>query len=433
MRSRPARPVRPVAEVRARTPWAVKLFILSLMLPTVTSINIGTVRLSPYRLVLLLLVPYIVHGLTSGKAGRIRVPDILLILGAIWAAMALFTHHGMEQALEPSGVNALELLGSYFLARVCINTLPKYRATVGFLFVVLLLIMPLAAAESLTGTHVIQQSFCKLLGTTFNASIDPRFGLHRAFGPFDHPILWGVFGASCVSMFWFRYSDQRPTSLRSSATLVPIVCAITSVSSGAIAALMVQFMLIAYERLTRTVRSRWTIFLIGFSVMYVVIDSISNRSGLQVLLHYLTFSGHTAYNRIIIWEWGFWHNVMPNPVFGIGQNVWTRPVWMHSTSMDNFWLVQMVQFGLPAFAALAIATLLTLFAVGRTKSPETARIRLGYLFSMIGLIIAGCTVHYWNTAYVWLLFLLGVGRALVVESRPAPAQPRPAPARVRPV
>ena len=49
---------------------------------------------------------------------------------------------------------------------------------------------------------------------------------------------------------------------------------------------------------------------------------------------YFTFSTTSAYNRIIIFEYGS-AEVMRNPIFGIGLGDWIRPVWM-SDSMDNF-------------------------------------------------------------------------------------------------
>src|SRR5690606_32529254 len=117
------------------------------------------------------------------------------------------------------------------------------------------------------------------------------------------------------------------------------------------AALITQFMLLVWDRKTRHIQSRWKIFCAIGLAMYVCVDLISNRSAMKVFLSYLTFSPGTAYNRIIIFEWGI-QDVWRNPMLGIGFNVWTRPEWMHSTSMDNFWLVQAVTFGIPGFLTI---------------------------------------------------------------------------------
>ncbi len=128
-----------------------------------------------------------------------------------------------------------------------------------------------------------------------------------------------------------------------------------------------------------------------------------------MLLSYLTFSPATAYFRLIIWEWGFYHNALVNPLFGIGENEWVRPSWMHSTSMDNFWLVQMVTYGIPAFVFLATGTVLFLANQPRALSVAAAQMRKGWVISMIGIMVAGCTVHYWNHSFVWYFFVLGLG------------------------
>jgi hypothetical protein len=137
------------------------------------------------------------------------------------------------------------------------------------------------------------------------------------------------------------------------------------------------------------------------------------------MLYYLTFSAETAYNRITIWEWGFWKNAVPNPVFGIGMQEWVRPSWMHSTSMDNFWLVQMVTYGLPCFAFLAMAALTQIWRAGRVQDPATVGLRMGWIISMIGLSVSACTVHFWNTSFIWFALMIGISSSLnVTESKP---------------
>lgn len=392
-----------------RVGWPVKLFILSLLLPTVTSINVGPLRLSPYRIVLILLAPAIAHGLMSGRLRKLVPADVLLPLAALWASAALLVHHGPEQTIEPAGVYALELLGAYFLARLYVNSAGAFRGLVSFLLKVLCVLLPFVVLESLTGRHLMQEFFAAALGRGFSSDIGERFGLSRAYGPFDHPILWGVFAASCIGMFWYRYADKNPLHpLGLAAGLMPALGAITSVSSGAMAAISLQLMLIVWERATRPLPHRWVILSVGIVLMYVLVDMVSNRSGMAVMLYYLTFSAHTAYNRIIIWEWGFWENAWPNPVFGIGINEWVRPSWMHSTSMDNFWLVQMVTYGLPCFVFLAGAALTQMWRAGRESDPATAGLRMGWVISMVGLVVSACTVHFWNTSFVWLALLMGI-------------------------
>ena len=83
----PARAVRVQEEKRRSTFWPV-LFILTLALPV--SYYVAAMRLSPYRLVLLvMLVPCLIQW-ASGKAGKIRSFDIFLLLYVVWCAISMF-------------------------------------------------------------------------------------------------------------------------------------------------------------------------------------------------------------------------------------------------------------------------------------------------------------------------------------------------------
>ena len=65
----------------------IPLFILSLAVPF--TFFIGPARLSPYRMVLIaLFVPCLIAWL-SGACGKIRMPDVLILLYCIWAAIAM--------------------------------------------------------------------------------------------------------------------------------------------------------------------------------------------------------------------------------------------------------------------------------------------------------------------------------------------------------
>ena len=113
---------------------------------------------------------------------------------------------------------------------------------------------------------------------------------------------------------------------------------------------------------------------------------VSNRAPLVVLISYITFSTSTAYNRILIWRYGT-DDVMGSPLFGIGLNDWSRPIWMGS-SVDNFWLLWAMRYGLVGFLLLAIPILLILYKVIRRDFSAEGGLdncRKGYVFSIVGL------------------------------------------------
>lgn len=388
-------------------PVPAALFIFSLLMPTDFSVYAGNLRLSPYRIVLILLILPAWLRIVSGKAGKMIAPDYLLIAFSVWMWIVFAYHHGLGVATESGGVLALELLGAYGVARAYVQTRKRFVGALSFLCLMMLVIAPLTVFESVTGNHVLRQIGAAAAGKSFSSAIDMRMGLHRAYGPFDHPILYGVFAAALFGMAWYQIQHRilRLDGFFAS-VLAVVMGAVSSMSAGAIAALMVQFMLSLWERFTRTVNRRWLILTALIVAMYIAVDLASNRSGLMVFVTYLTFSPVTAYGRVMIFEWGM-ENVWANPIMGLGFNEWKRPSYK-SASVDNFWLLQAMMFGIPGFLLLASATASSL-AKGWSRLSEPDLLRTGWTVSMFGLVVAGCTVHFWSSSFVYFAFLLGMG------------------------
>ncbi|MBV5326779.1 MAG: O-antigen ligase family protein [Chlorobium sp.] len=382
-----------------KLPWQVKLFFLTFLLPVEASFPIGDFRLTPNRVLLILAFVPCLRIVFSNSVKRLPT-DWLLLLYSFWLIFSLLVNHDLAQGLKSGGILVLESLGAYLFARAFIRDEEDfYNFLKIFVFIVIVLSL-FTIPETLTGMNIFRPQI---------GHIDTRLGLQRSFGPFDHPILYGCFCASIVSLSWFYRVEKR--LLR---TVWLIIATFMSVSSGPLVAVAVQLILLVWKTITRSLNSRWKLFSFLLAIVYVIIDLISNRTPLKVFLSYLTFSPATAYFRTIIWDWGIQENVKKNPWFGIGFEEWIRPSWMHATSIDNFWLVNMVRYGLPTFIFLALGILAMLFAIGKVSadSESGTNIRTGFVFSFIGLIIAGCTVHFWNSSYVWLFFFLGSGACL---------------------
>jgi hypothetical protein len=84
---------------------------------------------------------------------------------------------------------------------------------------------------------------------------------------------------------------------------------------------------------------------------------------------------------------------------------------MPTASIDNFWLFQAIRSGLPGPILLMLAFFLVVLAVGLKKNLDDKLVeyRTGFLLSMIFFFLTGWTVHFWGTAYVLFLFLMGSG------------------------
>ena len=113
---------------------------------------------------------------------------------------------------------------------------------------------------------------------------------------------------------------------------------------------------------------------------------------------------------------------MGSPFFGIGLNDWSRPIWMGS-SVDNFWLLWAMRYGLVGFLLLALPILLILYQghqAGFLRRRGLANCRKGYVFSIIGVSTALATVAFWGGAYAMLCFLIGSGVWMMTVQPEAP-------------
>ena len=84
---------------------------------------------------------------------------------------------------------------------------------------------------------------------------------------------------------------------------------------------------------------------------------------------------------------------------------------MPSSSIDDFWLAVAVRSGLPA-SILLLLTLLSIFlGLGFKKGldEKTTAYRTAFLMTFAAFFLAGWTVHYWDAAYAFLVFLMGSG------------------------
>jgi hypothetical protein len=378
------------------------------------------VRLTPYGIVLLcLIVPCTILWL-SGRAGRLRAPDVLILLHALCVASALMAVHGTSE-IAFAGRYIIETFGAYLVARCFIRSADDFAAAVRFHFILIMVLLPFAVFESVTGHNIIYT----LLGRSTPGAIGERLGLGRAYGAFDHPILYGVFCASSLALVFYVLGQGRFTLKAGRRIAVVFAATFFSLSAGPLATLVVQCGLTAWDFVTRRIPYRWWILFGLFVAAYIVVDILSSRSPVRVFATYFTFSGHTAYDRIGDWTWGM-VNIRQNPMFGVGLNDWVREPWM-SASLDVFWVVQAMRYGVPAFLLQASALLVLCFAVGRRRFRDRRlkAYRTGWLIAVVALIIAGLSVHFWNALYCLVMFLQGSGVWLLTVKERRPLRPMP--------
>ena len=410
---------------RSRTIFGVALpvafFFFGMLLPTAVSLNLGGLRLSVYRIVLILMFVPMLVMLLSGRAGRMTVFDALVAAHCAWALMALIKWGGLAQGIESGGIYIVEFAGAYLLGRIFIRSCEDFAAMARAYVALVVGMLVFTIPEALTSVHILHDTISAVFGGPPAPFIEQRMGLERTFGPFDHPILYGVFSASAFSLAYFVVAERRLLNMGGMAQVAGVgVATFMSASGGPYVVLMMQGFVAAWQRVLGRVHGRWAALFALFAATYVAIDLFSTRTPFHVFVNYFTFSKQSAYNRILIFEYGT-AEVARHPLFGIGLGDWERPAWM-SDSMDNFWLVVAVRYGLPALAFLVALLLGLVWTAGRRKDlPEDwRRARHAWAFTLFGISVAAATVHLWNALFVLFVFLIGAG-AWLADAKPGRA------------
>ena len=108
--------------------WPISLFMVLLLMPPETSVNLGGLRLSPYRLLLMIGILMAAARLMSGRCGRLIATDWLIFAHCGWVLISLFKYGGIITGLETGGIYGLEATGAYLLARVYIRNADDIQA-----------------------------------------------------------------------------------------------------------------------------------------------------------------------------------------------------------------------------------------------------------------------------------------------------------------
>ncbi len=385
--------------------WVVALFLFAMLLPVY--INLGTYRLSGYRIVLLVAFIPLVVGWLTGKCGRIHFIDIALILYCIWAAIALFVNQGSSQ-IEFVGIFFVENISPYLLARRYIRSSDDLTRVAKTLFWILMILWPAAAYESLTGTRIYSELAAPLGTVIPQGSTEIRFGLIRAQSVFAHAILFGIFAASALPLLYYsrRKGGTKRAGLRRA--WVSPAAAFFSLSSAGYLGVALSIGFIVWNWILGRLSWRWWLLLGLFGAAILVLEIATNRGALSIIATSLALNTGTAYYRMAIIEFGL-QNVWANPILGLGMGDWVRPSWMLTASVDNFWLLTAMRYGIPGFILFLgiYACAITQCLRVKVSRQEDKDMRLGLLLSLVSMAVVIFTVHIWDTVYVYVLFLLG--------------------------
>ena len=425
-RHRPvAEPVAVAREEPAVTaPGLLLLMIVCLLIPG--NFNLAGAQVSPNRLLLLALFPFLAWRWLTGAAGRPNAVDILVLLCTLWVGLALTVNHGVG-TLPRSVMICIEIFGGYLVGRMLIRNTADYRRFFVLLTCGFVLLLPFAVVELLTGKNLIRPLFDPIFSIPPRQSnLGARLGMVRSQTIFEHPILFGLVGSMGVANMLYIYRDKFVRSVQLAAFFVFMV--FTTISSGPMLSVGLQLAMTAWDRFLWFLRGKWLILAGGAILALIVVRLASQFHLLDFIIQNFMFNPQTADGRLVILEYGS-AEVRRHPIFGIGLSDWVRP-WYKKPSVDNFWLGHAMRFGLPSFLflAAALAVSFSRIAMQSTLSRREASYRTGYLITLAGLTITLGTVYIWSATIVFVTIYIGAGAMFYMRDAEASSD---VPARAR--
>lgn len=392
--------------------FPVFLYLLGIAIPI--EFKIGPLNMSGVRTVLIVFTVPILIKLLQGRYGKLLFTDFLFFLFSIWVIITLFKNTPAS-ALSFGGSVAVEFFGGYLLARAYVRSAESMLATYRAVLILLIFTIPLALYEGQTGQALIPNLIRSLKFSSFPDFTHPtdamRLGLYRPQVIFAHPIHYGLFGSTVFSIIFVGFEQVFSKTRRYMSSALIFIAVFLSLSSGGLLPVFIQMFMIFWAFSFRRYGGKWYILLSLMFMMYLLVSMISNRTALDVFMSYATFNPGNAYWRKLIFIWGM-QNVWANPFMGIGLNDWFRPEFMTPDSVDNFWLLNAMRYGIPGFLLITTGFLLPVWRIAWHRIEEANpawKLRRAWVFTILALTFALSTVDVWSTALSYVAFLFGSG------------------------
>lgn len=385
--------------------------IYTLFVPAGLIFHVGTLEFYISRVFLVVMLPFIIAQCIRARL-HLRAADYLILATCSWMVISFIVNRGIAEGLESGGRDLLDLLGTWFLVRGCIRSEEDFTRLLKLILPGLMLVAAALFIESVTGSFRILNAFPipNSDGTSYN---EYRLGLLRAFGPFSHAILAGLFMTSFVTLYGLGLRQPTLRWLGMAASLMGFF----TLSSAAIANLVLHAGFYGYRVITRVAgyRTEWRPLAIAVIAFVALLQMMSGNGAIAVIINNGALDPQTGYFRLAIWEFGT-ASVASRPVFGHGYQPYDRPAWMMSDSIDNHWLFIAIRYGLPAVILYLALVLLIVFRLGSIsmKLPGDK----GNLFSALMIVLCsatllGLTVAFVAEFHIWFIFMLGASTGLI--------------------
>jgi len=361
--------------------WILQLLLYSFLIPTEFKIDVGVFSLSAYRILLIFITPWLFYKLLFQRRFRWRALDSCALLICIWPIIALALNTGLLKAIESGGIHFLETSIPFFTARQIVYKHSRL-VTLSKTILIIASIMALTAIpEAITGKLIIHSLAPLITGNPFPHTPELRLGIWRSYGPTDHPI---ILGSICAAALPLGLALSKRARIYFGLSSLSMTGVLASASSGPLLSIVVQAFLFAWSRLMKGVRLKWWLLIIFVILVYIIIDILSNRDPFRVMFSYLLFNEHNGYVRYNMWINSFFLVGQSAQSFFLGYGFSTEMMalldnafWttLMSSSVDSYWLVILLRYGVPMLAINVLLVFLVLRQNVRSYLGATAMSR----------------------------------------------------------
>jgi hypothetical protein len=332
----------------------------------------------------------------------------------VYVVMYLFTRP-FWPALENQGGFLMDTWLAYIVVRLIVTdrtALTSFVKATGFVIAALAV---LGIIESVTHW----QPFLPLMRFRPWAQISirefpPRWGFARAWGPFGHPIMFGLSFIIFLPLFWAlrneRFSDRTAAYWFSAAA---VVGALSSMSGGPWFALAVTLFLIVMEKYRQWIKQG----LILLAVAAVLAQIGANRPLYHVIISYANPLGGEGWQRARIIDCAiedfdkWWLTGYGDQDPGWGPRTGTS-----LTDCNNLFVATGIEYGIWGIVILCIVYASAIAGAVRvyrsTSDPHLRSWAWAVGVSIIATIIAGMGVTFFGSPQMLLYCIFGLAGSL---------------------
>lgn len=402
--------------ILAKADWVPVLLFASILMSPEARLDLAGFALFPYRLALAVSLPFLIIK-ASREPVRVGFADLVMIFSAVWMFLATAAHYTIDISLKTGGAATFDALAAYLVGRLYFRNSIDLRR---FLYRITPLVIGAAFVlfvESISHRYLFRPFVGMVTGHSpaaiLNRMYEIRNGFLRATGPFQHPIAAGLFFATLLPLF---LAADLP--VRRWIGALACVGGVFSWSSAGIASLAAGLALGFYDQFQRKHRIGWMPVVLSVLTICIMIQSFVQGGLIRFIIRYASLNPATGYYRLAIFQYG-WADVERHPWIGIGYfGSYLRPAWMGTESVDNFWLLQALRYGIPGMVLFLVGAWAVIIKLGMMRqrlesgSLTGRRMATGLVITLVILLLSIISVAPWAADMAWLMVLLGMAGGL---------------------